>query len=139
MLVVEDQEEALCLARTIRVVEPGFRIMRFSGAEEARAYLLGVGEYAERQIFPLPKVVFADFAACGPGGAEFLEWVRQQKELAWMPVVAVSAPEGPEAERQALERGAAAVVPKTKDVEWLAAELKAVLERCVPQSERGRE
>ena len=132
MLVGGDQDEARAIARTIRRVEPGFRIIRFGDAEGAREYLLGIGEYADRRIFPLPKVVFAE----GLGGTEFMGWVRQQKELVWMPVVVVSAGEGLEAETLALEQGAAAVIPKTDDMERLSSELKAVMERCVPQSLR---
>jgi CheY-like chemotaxis protein len=49
--------------------------------QEAIDYLGGLGEYAERQRFPLPCLVLLDLKLPRVMGFEVLKWIRQQPAL----------------------------------------------------------
>lgn len=50
-------------------------------AEEAVAYLKGLGRYAHREQFPLPVLIILDLSLPGLNGFELIRWVRSQAEL----------------------------------------------------------
>jgi CheY-like chemotaxis protein len=60
-----------------------------SGAETIQ-YLSGEGRFANRALYPLPKIVFLDLKMPPPDGLEVLRWKEKNKSLERMLWVAMS-------------------------------------------------
>jgi CheY-like chemotaxis protein len=58
--------------------------------EEAIAYLIGEGKYANRDEFPLPVLVLLDLKLPRRDGFEVLSWIRRQPGLRSLPVVVLT-------------------------------------------------
>src|SRR6185295_5877135 len=97
-LVVEDDDRSAELIRLLLEAE-GFRVLRAASTEEALALLAG-------QTLSLITV---DLQLPGESGWQLLEKLRENKELASVPVVVTS---GLEVANLGLSRGAAAVLQK---------------------------
>lgn len=50
-------------------------------------YLAGMGEFADRQRFPLPCLVLLDLNLPRRSGLEVLKWVREQPSMQNLPVI----------------------------------------------------
>ena len=85
---------------------------------EARQYLEGVGEYADRQRHPVPNVILVDLRLPRVDGFEFLEWLRSRSpgQQRLIPVVVLSSSDQPEDVTRAYTLGANAYV--VKPVSW---------------------
>ena len=57
---------------------------------EAINYLKGVGQYADRERFPLPCLVLLDLKLPRVMGLEVLKWIREQSELRTLIVIILS-------------------------------------------------
>ena len=60
------------IANTLRIVRDG---------QAAIDYLSGTAEFADREAFPVPSVVFIDLKMPVKSGLEVLEWIRSQPTL----------------------------------------------------------
>ena len=58
--------------------------------EQARCYLLGEGEYADRQRFRLPDLIMTDLAVQGESALAFVEWLRNQPTFAKIAVACLT-------------------------------------------------
>jgi CheY-like chemotaxis protein len=65
----------------MRVVETG---------QEAMDYLSGVGQFADRERYPLPAVVFLDLKLPFAYGHEVLGWIRRKKEFESLIVIVLT-------------------------------------------------
>src|SRR5687768_16079785 len=66
------------LGRPLEVVRDGV---------EAMSYLLGVGEYADRDQYPSPNILLIDLNMPRFNGLELLTWLRTQPDLQHLLVV----------------------------------------------------
>ncbi len=90
--------------RTLQVVTDG---------EEAINYLKGDGKYADRQGYPLPKLIVMDIKMPRRTGFEVLEWVKGDgRPLRRIPIVIVSSSDNPADINRAYELGANAYMVK---------------------------
>ena len=88
VLYVEDEETDRFLVQRAFVkegLEPALRMVNHGQA--AIDYLLGEGEYAERENYPLPGVVLLDLNLPEVHGFEVLKWIRGHPSLRELPVV----------------------------------------------------
>jgi CheY-like chemotaxis protein len=79
-------------------------------------YLSGAGPYANRDRYPLPKLVLLDLAMPQVSGLEVLRWVGQQPLLKTIPIVVFTGTEAPGQLQRALDLGAKRCVLKTNEV-----------------------
>ncbi|ARV60798.1 hypothetical protein BZZ01_21200 [Nostocales cyanobacterium HT-58-2] len=56
---------------------------------EAVSYLLGEGEFADRERFPLPQLIVTDIRMPLMSGLELMAWMKQQPQLQNLPIVAM--------------------------------------------------
>lgn len=61
-------------------------------AAEAIRYLCGRDRYQDRESYPLPKLVLADWKLPDLSGAEFLTWLRREPVLKRVPVIILAQP-----------------------------------------------
>lgn len=95
--------------------------------EEAMAYLLEVGQFANRQAFPLPDVLLLDLKMPRKDGFEVLEWLGQQKQFEEMQVITMSAFDAPAIKEAAMSLGAKGYLLKRSDADSLALMLRHLL------------
>jgi CheY-like chemotaxis protein len=94
-----------------------------SGAE-AMEYLSGEGKFANRDRFPLPKIVFLDLKMPAPDGLAVLRWKETRKELPRMLWVAMSNFDVVKTINEAYAAGATTFLTKPLD----AADVKNLIE-----------
>ncbi|MGB6298133.1 MAG: response regulator [Rivularia sp. (in: cyanobacteria)] len=87
LLVEDDSNDILFIQRAFRrsKLEKPMQIVR--DGDEAVAYLSGKGDYADRNLYPLPSMILLDLKLPRRSGLEVLEWLRQQPVIKRIPVV----------------------------------------------------
>lgn len=117
--VEDDENDALLFAKACDRAGLPVILQRMHDGEEARAYLSGEGEYADRARFPSPQVVVLDLKLPRLNGFEFLNWLRQQPGLATLPVLVFTASLSREDKARALAEGASSYFIKPSSFEAL--------------------
>ncbi|KAB8317634.1 response regulator [Tolypothrix campylonemoides VB511288] len=88
LLVEDDPNDILLTQRAFRKANLTNAVLQIvTDGDTAVAYLSGVGEYADRDRYPLPVVVLLDLKLPRRSGHEILAWLRQQPELKRLLVV----------------------------------------------------
>ena len=87
LLVEDDSNDILFIQRAFRQskLENPMQVVR--DGDEAVAYLSGEGDYADRNLYPLPGMILLDLKLPRRSGLEVLEWVRNQPVIKRIPVV----------------------------------------------------
>ena len=91
ILLIEDSEnDALLMQRALQksAVPDGVHIAR--SGKEAIEYLKGVGQFSNRQEFPLPQLILLDLQMPEMHGLKVLEWIRSQPEFRSTVVIVLS-------------------------------------------------
>src|SRR5687768_2782297 len=89
VLVLEDDaNDALLIKRAFTGAACRTFICR--NTSEARAYFLGAGMYADRDLFPFPELFVTDLRLNEESGIQFLAWVRALDECKDLPVIVLS-------------------------------------------------
>jgi len=52
--------------------------------------MLGEGEYRDREYYPLPHLIVADFKLGGETGLDFFRWIKAQPKFQQIPVAVFS-------------------------------------------------
>ena len=112
LFVEDDPADAFFVEKAFERVLANCAVHRVCDGEQAKAYLLGAGEFADRQKFPLPSVILLDLRMPRMNGFEFLAWLRVQPELKIIPAVIYSFSENRADIRKAYEMGANSFIPK---------------------------
>ena len=99
------------VSKPIQVVTDGRR---------AISYLGGDNEFADREQFPFPCMVFLDLKLPYVNGHEVLEWIRKQPQYREMPVVILSGSDEDRDHKRALENGVNGYLVKPVSPETLA-------------------
>ena len=61
--------------------------------QQAVNYLAGMGDYGDREVYPLPALVLLDFNLPQVQGLDVLRWVRAQEDFRNIAVVMLSSPD----------------------------------------------
>src|SRR5215471_3730206 len=86
-------------------------------ADAAIRYLAGEGEFASRDRFPLPRVIFVDLMLPGKPGHEILRWMQTREELAPIVRAVLTGSVNPEDMKRAYDLGANCYFQKPLTVE----------------------
>jgi len=136
LLVEDDPNDAFFIARALN--ELGFtgRVQHVTNTFRAREYLTGAGEFRDRESFPLPDIVVSDSTLPGKAsGIDFLEWMRQQPELARAPFVILSGEITPEVRARANAAGVKLLLQKGSNFKQMIAALREALKQ-MPEERR---
>jgi CheY-like chemotaxis protein len=113
LLVEDDLNDIFLVKRAFKMAEMQNPLQVVTDGEEAIAYLLGKGKYANREVHPLPKLIVMDIKMPRLSGFEVLEWIKsQQGALRRVPVIIVSSSDNPADINRAYELGANAYMVK---------------------------
>jgi CheY-like chemotaxis protein len=105
--LVEDEEtDANLLCRAFEKAKVLNRVIHVRNGDEALAYLAGVQEYADRNMFPLPSLILLDLKLPGMTGLQLLQWKRAQNTVRRIPVTVLTGDSDPQTIRDAYDAGA---------------------------------
>jgi CheY-like chemotaxis protein len=90
LLVEDDTNDVLLMRRTLERFDAAKPLQVVANGELAIAYLDGQHEFSNREMFPVPTLVFLDLKLPGLSGFEVLTWVRQQPRLCKLQVVVLT-------------------------------------------------
>src|SRR5688572_22674571 len=107
VFVVENSSDYMyLLEQAFRKAELPIDLKIARYGNEAVLYLKGVGIYGDRVTYPLPKVMLLDLDLPDGSPLAVLGWIRQQTELAGMPVLTTGYAGDQKMIEQAREMGA---------------------------------
>ena len=87
LIVEDDPNDVLFLKRALKKNEIHNPVYTLSDGEEAIAYLCGMGQYADRNAHPIPKMIMLDLKMPRKGGLEVLEWLQAHEEYRVIPTI----------------------------------------------------
>ena len=115
LLVEDDLNDIFLVKRAFKRAEIPNQLQVVTDGEEAIRYLQGAGKYADRKLFPLPRLMVMDINMPRRTGFEVLDWIKSDGVLKRIPVVIVSASDQPSDINRAYELGANAYMVKPVD------------------------
>ncbi len=113
LLVEDDLNDIFLVKRAFKMAHLPDPLQVVTDGQEAINYLKGDGKYADRQGYPLPKLIVMDIKMPRRTGFEVLEWVKGDgRPLRRIPIVIVSSSDNPADINRAYELGANAYMVK---------------------------
>ncbi|MDB6029478.1 MAG: response regulator [Verrucomicrobiales bacterium] len=96
VLLAEDEaNDRYMVERAMRKHSIDIDLRMVSDGEEAVQYLSAKGEFSDRKLNPLPRLIVLDIKMPRRSGLEVLEWIRQDAVCKLIPVVIMSSSELP--------------------------------------------
>lgn len=117
ILIVEEEESSAQLLQKALEVEGFGSPFQAASVDATLAFLDGHGEFADRDRFPYPVLVFLALRLGDRSGFEVLRWLRSRVEFNRMIVIVNSVSEDPDEVRRAYELGANSYVLKPATLE----------------------
>ncbi|BAZ10301.1 response regulator receiver protein [Calothrix sp. NIES-4071] len=119
LLVEDDPNEIYLTRRAFQKANINVSLQIIDDGDSAIAYLSGTGEYADRQRFPIPKLILLDLKLPCRSGHEILAWLRQHPNLSLLPVVIFTSSREPADVNLAYELGANSYLVKPSGLKAL--------------------
>ena len=151
ILLVEDrQDDILLVRRAFRKAGVRNPIEAVPDGEEAMAYLLGIGQYADRARFPFPSLVLLDLKMMKMNGFETLRWIRSLPAFKSLRVIVLTSSEDIFDVNKAYELGANSFLVKPFEFEeftalartlakfWFELDRSSTPPRAVPDEKPSR-
>jgi CheY-like chemotaxis protein len=131
ILVAEDNEDyALILQHAIQANGWTNPVRILPNGSEVIRYLSGEGEYADRESYPFPSVMFLDVKMPGATGFDVLRWVREHPECSVLPTMMLSSSDDEGDVKLAYELGANGYFVKPAALNDLKHMLQAIYGFC---------
>jgi CheY-like chemotaxis protein len=115
LLVEDDLNDIFLVKRAFKMANLSNPLQVVTDGEEATHYLSGHGRFANRNAYPLPKLIVMDLKMPRMSGFEVLEWIKHDGVLRRIPVVIVSSSDRSRDIDRAYELGANAYMVKPMD------------------------
>jgi CheY-like chemotaxis protein len=106
LLVEDDPNDVTLIKAALETAEVDNPLHVLTSAEEAIAYLAGEGEYQNRELHPVPRVIFLDLNLPGKSGHDVLEWMGKQHALKEVVRIVLTGSADPADLRKAYQLGA---------------------------------
>jgi CheY-like chemotaxis protein len=132
LLVENDKDYIYLLEQAFRKadIRNPLKIARYGN--EAILYLRGVGIYADRRNYPLPKLILLDMTNPDGSSMAVLGWIREQPLFSNVPILILAGPGRDREVQKAFDRGANAYLVKRERL----AELTSVVQSLELLDER---
>jgi len=117
LLVEDDLNDIFLVKRAFKIAKVRNPLQVVTDGQDAIHYLSGNGRYADREAYPLPKLIVMDIKMPRRSGFEVLQYVKGGGNhlLRRIPIVIVSSSESPTDINRAYELGANASMVKPVD------------------------
>lgn len=133
LLVEDSRDDAFFLRRAFLKANLSHPIVDVRNGQQAVNYLSGNALFADRSLYPLPKLVLVDLKMPLMDGFEFLAWVRARPELEGLPVIVVSSSDLPTDRDKAFKLGASDYFVKPNDPEDLVKVVEELQAKWIPE------
>lgn len=90
LIIEDDPNDVVLVQRALRRGQIDIETRVVSSVPQARDYLSGAGDFADREKSPLPLIILLDLKMPGGSGIELLRWIRAQPLLRRIPVIVLS-------------------------------------------------
>ncbi len=137
LLVEDNEDDATLIAGAFDRLGLGEGLQHVEDAEEAIEYFQGSGQYARRDIFPLPSLVLLDLRLPGMSGLEALAWIRNQSTLRTVIIVVLTGLQLDSEVQRAYQLGANSVLFKEASQEELDAKIKLLKDYWIGANRLG--
>ncbi len=119
LLVENDKDYIYLLEQAFRKadIRNPLKIARYGN--EAILYLRGVGIYADRRNYPLPKLILLDMTNPDGSSMAVLGWIREQNQFANVPILILAGAGQDKDVQNAFDRGANAYLVKRERLQEL--------------------
>jgi len=81
LLVEDNPDDVFLMQRAFKKARIKAQLLVVTDGEQAISYLEGTGKYGDRQLYPLPGLVFLDLKLPFLHGFVVLAWIRKQSPL----------------------------------------------------------
>ena len=81
LLVEDNPDDVFLMQRVFKKTRITARLLVVTDGKQAVGYLEGTGDYHDRQLYPLPDLVFLDLKLPFLHGFIVLAWIRKQAHL----------------------------------------------------------
>ena len=131
VLYIDDSQDDLFLfSKACQAASVAFTLRLADGSDVAREYLVGTGEYADRERHPLPDFILLDIKMPEMDGFELLKWIRNDPRFSHMMVALYSSSTVDKDVLRGYLTGTTYYIPKSQGLEWLR-ELVIGLDDCL--------
>lgn len=117
LIVDDDKDDLFLFERALKHESVGLTVKTVNSGTKAIAYLNGEGEYADRQKFPFPSVVFTDLKMGEVSGFDVVRFVKSNPLWSIVPLVVFSGSCDTDDIKQAYLAGASAYNCKPSTVQ----------------------
>jgi CheY-like chemotaxis protein len=124
--VDDDSNDVLLLQHACRKAGMSFDVQGVLDGEQAIAYLRGTDKFADREHYPMPRLILLDLKMPRLSGFEVLDWMRREDNLKRMPVVVLSSSNHDADIKRAYDLGANSYLVKPVGFDGLVELVKAV-------------
>jgi DNA-binding response OmpR family regulator len=93
LLVEDDEDDVFFMERAFQDAGLNNPLHIVTNGDQAIKYLSGAGDFADRNRYPLPDMVFLDLKMPGRDGFDVLTWMRQEKNVKVPVAILTSSPE----------------------------------------------
>lgn len=132
ILIVEDEaDDRALLAHAFQKARIENPLQMVDDGDEAVDYLAGSGPYADRERFPLPRLIFADFGVPETGALRLLKWLHAH-DGGSIPVIVMPGSEYPQKIERALSAGAREAFIKPAEHGRLVELIRNACEKWLP-------
>ena len=85
--IEDDPNDILLVERAMKKSNSGAQLRAVSDGDMAVTYLKGEGDFAKRELYPLPDLLLLDLKMPRKSGLEVLAWIRKEDPFKLTPVV----------------------------------------------------
>ncbi len=126
LLVEDDENDILLIKKALKrnYVDNPIHVAR--NGQEAMDYLMGKGEFADREKHPFPDVVITDLKMPMVTGFELLSWIHEHPEYRVIPTIVLSSSKHDLDVARAYNSGANTYMVKPSDFEEQAEMIKII-------------
>jgi CheY-like chemotaxis protein len=90
LLVEDNEDDVFLMKRALKGARVSNPLYVVEDGQQAEDYLAGAGQYADREAYPLPAIVFLDLKLPYIAGDEVLAWIRRQKDFESLVVIVLT-------------------------------------------------
>jgi CheY-like chemotaxis protein len=136
LLVEDDRDDAFFLRRAFLRAGLSHPIVDVRNGQQAVNYLSGNALFADRSLYPLPKLVVVDLKLPLMDGFELLAWLQNRPELGALPVIVISSSNLDSDRAKAMQLGAKDYVVKPHDPDELVPIIQTLRARWIGEEVR---
>ena len=112
LLVEDNEDDVFMMRRALRQADVLNPLKVVTDGQQALDYLSGEREYADRERYPLPFIIFLDLKLPYLDGFEILSWMRRQRTLDAIVVIILTSSAEPRDQERGYAMGARSYLVK---------------------------